>query len=137
KTGLFENTYLVISILIVPILEELLFRRLIFRKLLKQYNVITSIILTSFLFAINHQSLGNFFAYFFIGFVYTYFYYLTKNLWLIVLLHILYNILASITIIKIYPIDNSIYFIGLFTYLICGLVVFLTLKNIKKLIMVN
>lgn len=127
------NIFTILSIFIGPVLEEILYRRIIYRKLAEQYSIPSSILITSLLFAIMHQSIEGFLAYFFVGFVYTYLYHLTRSLWLNVLVHGLYNLFVSVTAITTYQSTDSFFFIGLLIYVTCATGVFISLKRLKVL----
>ncbi|MDO6495814.1 MULTISPECIES: CPBP family intramembrane glutamic endopeptidase [unclassified Cellulophaga] len=106
----------VISIFIAPFLEELLFRRIIFTKLLEIHSSLKAILLTSFLFAVMHSDLNGLLGYFFMGIIFSYLYKITKSLWLNIIMHMLFNLFANLTLIKIFESKESMYFIGFVIY---------------------
>ncbi len=133
RNDLYQIVYFIVLVFLGPILEEILYRRIIFRKLSQQYSILSSICITAILFAIMHLSIEGFIAYFFVGIIYTYLYHLTKNLWLNIFVHFLYNLLANFTRIEAYPQTNSFYFVGFVIYISSIIAVYLTLNQIKSL----
>jgi len=74
-----------------PVLEEMLFRGVILRSFLQQYSRIESILWTSFLFALAHLNVYQFFTALLLGIVLGWLYERTRSLWPCILLHALFN----------------------------------------------
>ncbi|MGB5821349.1 MAG: CPBP family intramembrane glutamic endopeptidase [Saonia sp.] len=90
---------LILSLLILPLLEELFFRNLLTKKLNERYNAKKAIFVSAFLFAISHIHINNgIFPQFLGGLFFGYIYLYNKNNWFLTFkLHLIYN-LFTITI---------------------------------------
>ncbi len=136
STGYLDDSYVlvgfVLSILTAPILEEILYRGIIFSKLKEYFNLRISIILASFFFAIMHLNLEGFFAYFFVGIVLTYLYSITKLLWLNILVHFIYNILAGILRTSIHTTSETTFYMGVLTMVLSILYLIWVLPRFEK-----
>ncbi len=83
------------ALLIAPILEELLFRRYIFKRLLKNYSLITAMVVSSSLFALPHlPAYENLIPAFIFGLVTCIIYYKTNKIIYSIIFHFSYNFLA-------------------------------------------
>ncbi|MBA4744346.1 MAG: CPBP family intramembrane metalloprotease [Muricauda sp.] len=134
QKGAYITVSTILSILVAPVLEEILFRYLIFNSLLKRYGFYFSMVATALLFSMMHLSMEGLFAYFLIGLVYNYIYYLTKSLWLIILVHIIHNISASITKLEFYGVSDSPMILGVIIYIASAYGIILTIKKLRLLV---
>ncbi|ART78105.1 hypothetical protein B4U37_19595 [Sutcliffiella horikoshii] len=82
-------------VLMGPIIEEIIFRRILLVSFTKKYNLLVAVVIVSIIFAVWHQSLSSFPNYFFLSVVYSYSYYLSNRLMVPVILHVLWNLIAS------------------------------------------
>ena len=123
----------IIMVFMAPILEEVLYRRIIFEKLMEQYGAWTSIVITSFLFALMHLDFHGILAYLVIAFVYTYIYYVTRNIWLNIFIHFIFNLISNFTRIKEYSIDDTFFEIGIIIYIASLIGLGLMLKGFKSI----
>ena len=112
------NIYIALfgSVIIGPILEELIFRYLIYNNLNKFNNKNTSIILSSLIFALVHNSFINIVYAFIIGTILTIIYSKNKNIKEVIILHMVANLMSLL--IKEY---NPIILISSFLCLIFSL----------------
>lgn len=131
--GLHGMVYLLLAVIAAPITEEILYRKIIFNKLKEQYGFTFGLVVSSFLFALVHWNLEGLFAYFIIGILFTYLYYLTKVLWLNILLHGTYNFLVKFTTIETYDSSDRMYMIILLLYLMSVAGIYMILKEVKIL----
>lgn len=91
------NFYLLSTILLAPICEEILFRGLFFKKMLKYgLSATKSIFISSFLFGFSHINLWQCITAVLIGSIIGMIYYKTKSLFFCILSHSLNNILTII-----------------------------------------
>ncbi|QSZ26468.1 CPBP family intramembrane metalloprotease [Aceticella autotrophica] len=90
------NFFIVLlSIVIIgPILEEIIFRGLIFKELRKGMSISTSIILQSTIFAIIHGSIYQGFYAFILGILLSVMFYLSKSIWVPIIIHMASNMVA-------------------------------------------
>lgn len=112
------NIYIALfgSVIIGPILEELVFRYLIYNNLNKFNNKNTSIILSSLIFALVHNSFINIVYAFIIGTILTIIYSKNKNIKEVIILHMVANLMSLL--IKEY---NPVILISSFLCLIFSL----------------
>lgn len=132
----FENNFyfylnFVVVVLLGPITEEILYRRILLVKLLEDYKPSIAILITTVLFALMHFDLQGIISYLFGGFVYTYIFYLTRNIWFSIILHSVFNFITFFTKIGVHNKSDSFFNIGLLIYV---LLLFLIVFLIKKLI---
>lgn len=125
--------YLFGAVIAAPITEEVLYRKIIFLKLKEQYGLVFGMVVSSFLFALVHWNLEGLFAYFVIGLLYTYLYHLTKVLWLNILLHGTYNLIATFTTFEMFDSSHRMYMGILLLYLISAAGIYMILKEVKML----
>jgi membrane protease YdiL (CAAX protease family) len=92
-------TVLFISVFIAPVCEELFFRSFVFMGLLKQMSLGASMVLSALIFAVAHGDIGSFVILFFIGLALAFLRWRTRSIWPGILLHLLNNSLASLTIL--------------------------------------
>ena len=118
-------------VLVAPIQEEVFLRRLLFRKLLESYSTVVSIVITSFIFAVVHWSLPGLFAYFIIGVVFTYLYYLTGNIWINIMVHTIYNLLAGFTVFKVLDPSHLLYIVAIALYILSAYGIFAIFNEIR------
>ena len=104
-------SYVICTGIIGPILEELLFRGIVLNKLKENYKTMTSILITSFLFAFFHQSFIQILYAFVLSFMLIYVYQKYKNILAPILLHItsnIFNLIISYIISKNINIVNLV-----------------------------
>jgi len=92
-------TVLFISVFMAPICEELFFRSFVFMGLLKGMPLGVAIVFSALIFAVAHGDVGSFFVLFFIGLALAFLRWRTRSIWPGILLHLLNNFVASLTII--------------------------------------
>jgi membrane protease YdiL (CAAX protease family) len=92
-------TVLFISVFMAPICEELFFRSFVFMGLLKGMPVGGAIVFSALIFAVAHGDVGSFLVLFFIGLALAFLRWRTRSIWPGILLHLLNNFVASLTII--------------------------------------
>ncbi len=92
-------TVLFISVFIAPICEEMFFRSFVFMGLLKGMSLGIAMVFSALIFAVAHGDVGSFFVLFFIGLALAFLRWRTRSIWPGVLLHLLNNALASLTIL--------------------------------------
>jgi len=131
--GINNSVSVLLAILYAPVFEEILYRKIIFLKLKEQYGLTFGIVVSAFIFALVHFSVEGMIAYFIAGLLYSYLYYLTKVLWLNVLVHFIHNLLASFTIIEMFDSSHRMYVIILLLYLISAAGIYMILKEVKML----
>ena len=125
KNNLYNNIHpMLAAIILAPFLEEVLYRLIIFKELFKRFNLLGSIVLTSFLFSFMHSDLEGFFSYFLVGVVLTYLYSITNNLWLNIGFHSIFNIFTFLTIQTTYEGQDVFYFLIPFIYIFSAIGVF-------------
>lgn len=90
-------TSIIISITLVPILEELFFRGYLLNKLGNSLGIIKALLISSLLFSFLHFDIVLFFAYFISGIFYSLVYLKTKKLIVPIVLHSLTNLVSGIT----------------------------------------
>ena len=132
--GTHRYLVIIVSVIFAPIIEEIFYRGIIFKKMLESYSLTISILITSFLFASMHWNLEGLLAYFLIGLAFTYIYYLTKALWLNILMHGFYNLLSSCFVVTTYEISDPWYRIGIFIYIVCAIGIYLSVKRLRFLV---
>lgn len=123
----------IIAVILVPIYEEIFYRRIMFEKLLEDYKPVTSVIITSILFAAVHLDLNGLIAYFVIGLAFTYIYYLTRNIWFNIFLHSVFNIIAFFTKIVVHEYGGNFFFMGIFIYVVLLILIVFSVKRITIL----
>ncbi len=79
---------------IAPMIEEMLFRGIILRSFLANYSVVSSIVLSSILFALFHLTITQIPVAFIVGCLFGWLYVRTRSLWPSILGHFLYNSLT-------------------------------------------
>jgi len=100
RTGISSFIVIVIA---APILEELIFRGIILKGLLTKYTPIKSIIISSLLFGIVHLNPWQFIAAMIIGVFSGWIYYKTKKLTLSILIHMVNNFFAFMSMYFMNP----------------------------------
>lgn len=90
-------TYIICTGILGPILEELLFRGIVYNKLKKFNKIMKSIILTSIIFALFHQTGVQILYAFCLSFILIYFYEKFKNIIASIIIHISSNIMNFFT----------------------------------------
>ncbi|WP_047415285.1 CPBP family intramembrane glutamic endopeptidase [Cellulophaga sp. Hel_I_12] len=122
---------LFLMIIAGPILEEIMYRYIIFTALLERYNLIISLVLSSFLFAIMHLNLNGLIAYFFIGIFFGYVYYITKSLWLNIAIHMVWNFLTQITKIEYINFSDQSFILYFSLYILSFGLILWGFKNLR------
>lgn len=133
QNGIHSIVYLFGAVIAAPIIEEILYRKIIFIRLKEHYGLAFGLVVSSFLFALVHWNFEGLFAYFITGLLYTYLYYLTKVLWLNILLHGIYNFVITFTTIEMFDSSDRIFVIILLLYLISTAGIYMILKDVKTL----
>lgn len=86
----------IISLLVVaPIFEEIIFRGIIYTRLEKEYRPFTSIVISGFLFGSMHLLTGDLFLAFgaiFMGMLFSYIFYKTQSLFIVMICHSVANL---------------------------------------------
>lgn len=82
------------AILAGPILEEIVFRGMIFRGFLQTYSVQLAIFLSALLFSLIHVLPHLLFGAFIFGLFSSYLFYISKNIWLVIILHVIANLIG-------------------------------------------
>jgi len=127
-------------IFLIPIFEELFFRKIIFKSLLKKYsNFWLAILVSSFLFSIIHLSLNNLIPSFLLGFITSYIYYKTYNIWYPISFHLLFNLLWFTIYINPKPywilLENLNFGMGYWILIVFGIgLVSLAINQFRKLV---
>lgn len=80
------------ALLLAPLLEEIIFRKYLLSGLLTNYSHNVSISLTSVLFSLFHIHPAKLFSSFLLGLIFSHFFYKTRNVGSVVLLHLLSNL---------------------------------------------
>ena len=122
---------IILMVLVAPIQEEVFYRLLLFRKLQESYSVVVSIVITSFIFAVVHWNLPGLFAYFTIGAVFTYLYYLTGNIWINIMVHAIYNLLAGFTVFEVLDTSHLLYIVAIALYILSAYGIFAIFNEIR------
>ncbi len=128
-------------IIVAPITEEILFRGIMLKGLLKRYSAATSILVTSFLFALIHFNIYQFVGAFIAGILLGWLFTKTKSLTLCIIGHAAYNSIGYIIgyIFKLeiegYTLDGfqPIWFtlFGVALLIIAGLLIRIRTNNIE------
>lgn len=84
--------------IIAPFVEEIIFRGFIYPGFKEKFSVKSSIFLTSLIFGLFHHEIFTFLGIFFLGFLLTYIFEKTRNLWISIGLHFSNNFFANIAI---------------------------------------
>ncbi len=95
-------TFFLLCIL-APVTEEFIFRGVIFNGFQKNYSIITTILLTAFLFAFMHLNPAQFFPAFLFGIIAGWIFYNSENLSLTILFHGVSNFISYIVLMKFFP----------------------------------
>lgn len=106
------------NIILAPVIEEILFRKIILNQFLKQYSILASLLLSTFIFSLHGQIFSHpllFFSYFFTGFLFGVIYYKTNSVVYSIIAHSFYNLLINFPIFKIIENINKIQIVGFLT----------------------
>lgn len=90
-----------------PVWEELFYRGVLLRKFMKRYSVISSIFLSSLLFAIFHGGLFSIVNAFIMGCFLSYVYIIRKNIWIPIIIHSINNIVSILLSTFTSPVDPT------------------------------
>lgn len=93
---------LVSVVILIPICEEIIFRGVIFGYLKKRYNLVVSLIIQALAFAFMHGNIVQGIYTFILGLVLGIIYIYTNSLYGSMLMHIIYNLLGSVVLSKLY-----------------------------------
>ena len=93
---------LVSVVILIPICEEIIFRGVIFGYLKKRYNLVVSLIIQALAFAFIHGNIVQGIYTFILGLVLGIIYIYTNSLYGSMLMHIIYNLLGSVVLSKLY-----------------------------------
>lgn len=120
------------TLLLAPIAEEVLFRKQLIEILLGKYSPIKAILISSFIFALVHLRINDFFSLFIWGSLFGYIYFRTRSLGISIILHSCSNFFTYITGIKSYGID-VIFVIGYLTVFILYIfIIYYILRHLKR-----
>ena len=98
-----DSIFSLISIIVlIPICEEIVFRGVIFGYLKKRYNLIVSLIIQALAFGFMHGNIVQGIYTFILGLVLGIIYIYTNSLYGSMLMHIIYNLLGSVVLSKLY-----------------------------------
>lgn len=98
-----DSIFSLISIIVlIPICEEIIFRGVIFGYLKKRYNLVVSLIIQALAFAFMHGNIVQGIYTFILGLVLGIIYIYTNSLYGSMLMHIIYNLLGSVVLSKLY-----------------------------------
>lgn len=112
--------YLLLSVCIfAPFIEEFLYRGIILSGLLKKYSPITSILLSSLIFAIVHMNLPQGINAFILGLFLSLIYYKTKNLYICIFIHFINNLCANFIIM--FPINITVIIVQSIIFILLGI----------------
>lgn len=102
-------TDIFIIVLMGPILEEIFFRGILLNRFIVKWNVLTGILISSFLFAIYHMTVTALIQ-FCAGVIFSIIYLKTQTIYSTIILHILNNLSALILLISLtyLPHDNNL-----------------------------
>lgn len=121
---------LFITIILIPICEEIIFRRVIFGYLKENYNIVGAVIMQALVFGIAHgnivQGTYTFILGIALGLVYMY----CNSLCGSIILHITFNLMGSLIIPKLVAMNPSLVYVLLIIGIVC--LVFSLLKVMKK-----
>ncbi len=113
-----QNTYLVLALIIVPILEELIYRKIIIDTLIKDYNKWITLLISTVLFSISHLNFIYGIYYFYLGLILGYIYIISGSVKDSILAHMIFNLffyfLNSYIDMKNFYISISSYIIFIF-----------------------
>lgn len=125
--------YLLLSVCIfAPFIEEFLYRGIILSGLLKKYSPLTSIILSSLIFAIVHMNLPQGINAFILGLFLSLVYYKTKNLYICIFMHFINNLCANFIIMI--PINLTIIIVQSIIFILIGIyIMYFALKKFNIL----
>jgi len=130
--NMFNKTNIIISLIcsgfIGPIIEELLFRGIIYNELKKKYKIMTSILITSIVFALIHGNIITIFYTFGLSFLLIYVYEKDKNILSPIILHVICNTIS--TLYSLILIKNI--FILNYLIFIISLILVIIYKKVKK-----
>lgn len=120
---------LVSVVILIPICEEIIFRGVIFGYLKKRYNLVVSLIIQSLVFAFMHGNIVQGIYTFILGLVLGIIYIYTNSLYGSMLMHIIYNLLGSVVLTKLYGAFPISVYICMILAIIC---VIYSIKKIKN-----
>lgn len=132
------NLLLLLVIFVFPIIEELYYRNLICDVLIKKYSFVKTILLSTLIFTVAHIFADTgLLTVFFSGAVFTWIYLKTKNLTLLIVMHLFNNAINLPAIyglgyvLENYIIPNGSFYYWYFIFIIIGF--FLLYSSLKKL----
>ena len=104
-------SFLLESLFLAPIFEELFFRRILAHQFSKRYGFNNAILLSALLFALAHVFSGqSIYQPLLLGVLFAYFYLKTKNIYLVILIHSLSNLFIYSTVQPLTKFYNYIYY---------------------------
>lgn len=128
---------ILITVIIIPILEEIIFRGIVFNEIRDKINIKASIIFQALIFCICYMDLVQGLYAFILGVVLGYIYKVTNSLWCNIIAHILFNIFGGFLIplvlsfTGVYKVLNMI--LGISLMLIGVYFIYRENKNIVKI----
>lgn len=119
---------LISVVVLIPICEEIIFRGVIFGYLKKRYNLVISLIIQALVFAFMHGNIVQGIYTFILGLVLGIIYIYTNSLYGSMLMHIIYNLLGSVVLSKLYgAFPMSVYI----CIILAVIFIVYSIKNIK------
>lgn len=85
------GTYVILTVIGAPLLEEVLFRGVIYRNLKKLWGIGIAIFISSFVFGLTHGNLPQFYVGFMAGLLFGLVYECSGRMWVAILIHAVYN----------------------------------------------
>ena len=99
--------YILTTVIVSPIIEELFYRKFLLKKLTNKYNLTTALIISSFCFSIIHiQTPNNLITAFIVGIIFGLIYMHTKKIGYTIILHTIINLIIIIPNNIGYSYDN-------------------------------
>ena len=121
---------LFITIILIPICEEIIFRRVIFGYLRENYNIACSVIIQALVFGIAHGNIVQGTYTFILGISLALVYMYCNSLWGSIILHITFNLMGLFIVPKLVTMNPSIVYVFLIIGIVCLL--FSLFKVMKK-----
>lgn len=122
--------YVIRTLLLMPILEEILYRGIIQNKLSEKFSAAWAIVISSLLFAVGHLAFEQSITVFFTSLLMGYIYYKSKNLTTAVLIHSSVNV--GFLFLKIEYTDTISVAVLSYHFILIALVLFISKKYPKK-----
>lgn len=124
---------LFITIIVLPIFEEILFRGLIFNELRSKYNVVAAVIIQGLIFGVMHGNVIQGIYTVILGIILALIYIWTNSIYACIIGHITYNLLGTLVVPNMLINEKIIYLSMIIGIIIIGVCCNLIYKNRKKL----